>query len=61
MDAYYASVTISLGEMAFLGLYLGRVSGEKILKSTLRVLGMGGVALLIAYLLRVVLGITSVA
>ena len=58
--AYYASIAISVGEMAFLGFYLGKISGEGIVKSTLRVLGMGVVALMIAYVLRAVLGISVV-
>ncbi|MCE4624815.1 MAG: VIT1/CCC1 transporter family protein [Desulfurococcales archaeon] len=60
MAAYYASIVISVAEMAFLGFYLGRISGEGIVKSTLRVLGMGVVALIIAYVLRAVLGISVV-
>jgi predicted membrane protein (TIGR00267 family) len=57
VTAYYASIIISLGEMGFLGFYLGKVSGEGALRSTLRVVGMGFVALLIAFSLRVVLGL----
>ena len=34
VSAYYASILISIGEMIFLGLYLGRISGEGIGKST---------------------------
>ncbi len=55
--AYYASIAISIGEMGFLGFYLGRVSGEHLAKSIGRVVGMGFVALLIAWVLRLVLGI----
>ncbi len=58
VKAYYASIAISLGEMIFLGAYLARVSGESLAKATIRIIGMGLIALLIASVLRVVLGIT---
>ena len=60
VTAYWASITISVAEMAGLGYYLGRVSGEPALKSALRVMGMGLVAVAIAYVLRLVLGISVV-
>lgn len=58
VKAYYMSIVISLGEMIFLGAYLARVSGENLVKAVARIIGMGVVALFIASVLRILLGIT---
>jgi predicted membrane protein (TIGR00267 family) len=57
IPAYYSSMGISIAEMLFLGAYLGKVSGEGLLKSVLRVAGMGAVALIVAVGLRLILGL----
>jgi predicted membrane protein (TIGR00267 family) len=57
LPAYYTSIAISLTEMAFLGVYLGRVSGENLVRSALRVFVMGIIALVVAMSLRLVLGL----
>ena len=58
--AFRISIMVSILEMIALGIYLGRVSGESLIRSAIRVIGMGLVALAIAFGLRAVLGINVV-
>jgi len=54
--AFWASIGVGLASMAWLGDYLARVSGEDRVRSVARVLAMGLAAIVLARLLRFVVG-----
>ncbi|MEB3779362.1 MAG: hypothetical protein GSR85_03935 [Desulfurococcales archaeon] len=54
--AYISSLAIALGSLAWLGSYLGKVSGESVVKSTMRAVLLGLMGIGLVYLVKSLLG-----
>jgi len=50
--AYISSLVLAFGELAFLGVFLGRISKENLLKSSLKMIGAGVVCIILTLLLE---------
>ncbi len=54
--AYIASLIVALGSLAWLGAYLGKVSGENTLRSTIRAVILGLMGIGLVYIVKTLLG-----